>query len=251
MAGSGGAVGARHVYNSAPDGYTVLFSHTAFFVNRAVGLLDFGIEDLETIAVIGRNAGNVILVNANSPYRTLRELVEASRTASPALTFAVDFGATTHVMGVSVNRAGGRFNLVDLGGAPQRATALMGGHVTAIPNAVGTAVPFLESGEFRALAIIEDERNSFAPNIPTAVEQGYDVVFPMYYFFAFPRGTPREIVERFANACEQISRMPEYQRSIGDTFLQRPYFAKLDAARQVLERQQTEIYAMREILLAR
>jgi len=251
MAGAGGALASRHMRTVAPDGYTLLLHHVTMFVNYATGANDFGLEAFDLAAIVGRNGGSLVAVNANSPFHTLRDLMEASLTASPPLTFAANIGASTYVMASGFNRAGGRFNLVDLGDATERIGQLMGGHVTAIPNAIGTIIPFLQSGDFRALAIIEDERNPFFPDIPTAREQGFDVSLPILYFMAFPRGTPSEIVERFTDALEQVSQMPDYQAEIRDVFMQAPFFQRGEAARQWLMAQQAEILAMREQLVTR
>jgi tripartite-type tricarboxylate transporter receptor subunit TctC len=110
-------------------------------------------------------------------------------------------------------------------------------------------IPYIESGDFRALAIIEDMRNPFYPNIPTAVEQGYKgCSLPLFYFFVFPKGTPKEIIAKFTDACEQISKQADYQKEIKDAFLQSPYFVKGEEARKQLEKQQEEILAMRDAL---
>jgi len=250
MPGAGHALGTRHVRTSAPDGYTVMFNHAAMFFNYALGANDFGIEAFEVAAIAGLEGGSVVTVNANSPYMTLQELIASSRTASPPLSFAATAGATTFGMGAMLNREGGNFNLVDIGAAADRLAALMGGHVTTIPNAVGTLIPFLQSGDFRALAILRNDRNPFAPDIPTAIEQGINAAMPIYYFFAFPAGTPREIVERFTDAAEQVNRLPEYAAAL-EAFMQVPYFVRGDAARQQLLRQQAEIMGMRDLLLGR
>jgi len=250
MAGAGMALGSRHVRTAAPDGYTVMIHHAAMFFNYATGANDFGVEAFEVAAIIGQEGGSVIAVNANSPYRTLADLINSSRTASPPLAFAGSAGGSTFGMGAMLNREGGGFNLVDIGHAADRTAALMGGHVATIPIAVGALIPFLQSGDFRALALLRNERNPFAPDIPTAIEQGVNAALPIYYFFAFPQGTPREIVEKFTDALEQVNRMPEYAAAL-EAFMQVPYFVRGDAARQQLLRQQAEIMEMRDLLLGR
>lgn len=252
IAGAGMALGSRHVRNAAPDGYTVLLHHVSLMVNYAVGANDFGIEAFEIAAIVGRNGGSLVTVNSRSPWHTLGDLMAASQTANPQLTFAANVGASTFVMATNFNRAGGNFNLVDLGDASERIGQLMGGHVDVIPNAIGTILPFLESGDFRALAIIDTERNPFASHIPTGIELGFPgTAVPIYYFMAFPGGTPREIVERFTDALEQVFQMQDYRDEIRDAFMQRPVFVRGEAARQQLAAQQAEILAIREDLLVR
>jgi tripartite-type tricarboxylate transporter receptor subunit TctC len=90
--------------------------------------------------------------------------------------------------------------------------------------------------------MLATERNSVFPDIPTTVELGYpDVVLPIYYFFAFPKGTPKEIVDKFAAACEQISKDAGYQAEILKTYQQSPYFKRGDEALTILKEQQAMI----------
>jgi len=248
MAGNGGATGATQVKNAAPDGYTVLFYHTALLVNELSGTTNFGIEAFEFAAVAAKNPGNVIAVSANSPYKTLKDLIEASKTASPQLTFAANMGATTYVQGTMLNKVGAKMNLVDFGGSSERIAALLGGHVTAIPNPLGPSIPYLESGEWRALALLEEERNPIYPNVPTAIEQGYDIANPIYYFFAFPKGTDQAIVNKFADALETINGEAAYQESIMKTYKQNPYFAKTADALKLMQEQVEEHQAIKHLL---
>ena len=120
------------------------------FVNQAVDATDYGLEAFEVAAVAGRNGGSVITVNAKSPYKTLDDLMNASKAKPGELTFAANIGASTSVMGKQMNAAGGEFNLVDIGDASERVAALMGNQIDAIPNALGTTIPYLQSEIGRA-----------------------------------------------------------------------------------------------------
>ena len=246
VTGNGGATGAQQVYDSEPDGYTVLFYHDSLYVNNVTGATDFGIDGFELSCVTGKNAGNVICVSSSSPYETLDDLVEASK--SNNVTFASNVGATTHVMGAMMNAAGAEFNLVDMGNASDRIAALMGQQCDAIPNPLGTTQQYLDSGDFRALALLEEERNENYPDIPTAEELGYDASFPIYYYFAFPAGTDQAIVEKLADACEQIAAMEDVQASLYESFSQSPFFARGEEMKTLEKAQQESVEALRDLL---
>jgi tripartite-type tricarboxylate transporter receptor subunit TctC len=249
VAGNGGAIGATQVKNSAADGYTALIFHTSMFVNKTSGATDFGLESFELSAIIGRNAGNVICVSSKSPYNSLKDLVDASLKNPGKIATAVDLGATTYLMGALLNKAGAKLNLVDMGSSPQRAAALLGGHVDAIINPLGTALPYLDSKDFRALALVEGERNSVYNHVPTAIEQGYQgVTLPIYYFLAFPKGTPKDIVEKMAAACSKVFATDEYKKSILDTYKQSPFFLSAKEAYDVLAKQEKDMMGMKDLL---
>lgn len=246
VTGNGGATGAQQVFDSEPDGNTVLFYHDALYVNNVTGATEFGMDGFELACVAGKNAGNVVCVSTKSEYETLEDLVEASKNGN--VTFASNVGATTHVMGAMMNAAGANFNLVDMGNASDRIAALMGGQCDAIPNPLGTTQQYLDSGDFRALCLLEDERNEHYPDIPTAKELGYDASFPIYYFFAFPDGTDQAIVDKFADACEQVSNMKEIQQAQFESFSQSPFFAKGEEAIALEKEQQASVEALRDML---
>ncbi|MDR1932911.1 MAG: tripartite tricarboxylate transporter substrate binding protein [Spirochaetales bacterium] len=249
VTGNNGAVGATQIKNAAPDGYSVLLYHSALAVGRACGTMDFGIDAFDLACIGGRDSGYAVCVNGKSPYKTLKDLVDASVKSPGKITMAAATGGMTYVIGVLLNQAGAKLDLVDLGGAAERTAGLLGGHVDAIPNPLGTSMPYIQKGEWRALAIAGKERNAKYGEVPTAEEAGYaGVEFSTNYFFAFPKGTPREIIDKFADACEQVYQLQDYQTSIMDTYQQRPYFVKGKEAYDIMKTQEDIILGMKDLL---
>lgn len=247
VTGNGGATAVEEAYSTQPDGYTILFAQDAIHVSQVIDATDYGLKDFELSCIIGKNAGNVICVSKDSKYKTLDDLVEASKTDN--VTLASNVGATTHVMGAMLNKAGANFNLVDMGGSADRIPAVMGGQVDAIPNPIASVAQYLESGQLRALAILEDERNETFPDIPTAKELGYDASFPYYYQFAFPKGTDKEIVEKLADTCEEIADMEEVQTALFENYGQRPFFAKGEDAEKISSEQLKTVESLKDMLM--
>jgi len=252
VTGAAGAVGSREVLEADPDGYTILINHAAFLTNYAIGAIDFGLEDFEIAAIGGAHAGTLLAVNANSPFYTLQDLMDASAERPGELIWGNSLGGHVHAMGILFNRAGGAFNIVDSGDAAERVSLLLGGHVDVISNPIGHILPHIETGALRALAIIEYERNPFIPDIPTGIEQGFPgTAVPAYYFFAFPSGTPQEIVDRFADAMERIYQMEDYRAEIAEVFLQSPFFVRGEGVLDILNAQRELFLGMSEEFLAR
>lgn len=242
VTGNAGAIAGTQVKNSAPDGYTVLFWHTSMFVNKAAGVSEMVIDDFEPAVILASVGGYCLVVNAKTPYRSLKDIMDASKSNPDNLIFAMNIGAASQLYGVLLNQAGAKFKLADVGDAAQRVTNLLGGHIAAIPSPVGAAAPYFDSGDFRPLAMMASERNSVFPNIPTTVELGYpQAILPIYYFFAFPKGTPKDIIDKFAAACEQVSKDPEYRANILKTYQQDPYFKKGPEALTILRTQESSI----------
>ena len=240
VTGAGGSIGARQAKDAAPDGQTVLLFHTAMLVNTASGLADFSWRDFELAGISGREPGGVLVAKADAPWQNLSELIEATKADPGSIDLTTNTGATTYLVGALLNNAGAAFNFVDVGGSADRLTAVLGGNVDVSQNPLGQVKPYIDSGELRGLASLAEARTDALPDVPTIREQGYDVAFQYSYFYLFPKGTPEDVVSKFAEALETVvSETPEYAEEIRTTYFEEPYFrapaeasAELEAAEQ-------------------
>lgn len=233
--GAGGSIGARQVKDAKPDGYTVLFFHSAMFVNQAAGLVDFSFRDFELGAIVAREAGNLIVVRSDAKWKTFQDLVKDSQANPGKINLTGNIGATTYLVARLLNKNGGAFNIIDMGGSAERLRAVMGGHIEVSQNPLGQVKPYIERGDLRALATITEKRLPQFPDVPTTAEAGHDATFQYDYFFLFPKGTPAAIVKRFVDAAERVSQDPKYIRDIEEKYYQLPFFLRGGAARQRME----------------
>jgi tripartite-type tricarboxylate transporter receptor subunit TctC len=252
VSGVGGTLGSRKVKDSPADGHTVLFYHTAILINQITEMVPYGFENFELCAIAAMNPGNAITVNAKSPWKNLKDLVEDSIKRPNEIKFAADIGGTTYVMAMQFVAAGAKVNVVDAGSSTARNAALKGGHIDIVPNPYGTIKPFLQSGDFRALGMTIEKRHPSIPDIPTCKEQGYNVSMEVPYFFAFPKGTPKEIVDKMAKAVEKIaSTNTEYAADIAKAYDQVPFFLDREKAFEFLSKQKEEIGKYKSQLIAK
>lgn len=235
VTGSGGSIASRQVKDSDPDGYTVLFFHTAMNVNEAIGTADFGLDDFKLACVVGKGPGEIIVARKDAGYTNLEELKEYTQEHPGEVKLGIETGTMVHINGKQMQDAGIDVSFVDAGGASDRVAALAGGHIDLIINAYGTVKDYLETGEFVALGQVNSERSDGFPDIPTAVEQGFDIHLEKYYFFAFPKDTPDEIVQKFADACKVVSEDPAYAESIMESYRQTPFYTDAEEGRQLLD----------------
>ena len=234
VTGSGGSIASRQVKDSKPDGYTALFFHTAMNVNEAIGTADFGLDDFKLACVVGKGPGEIIVARKDAPYTNLSELKAYTQEHPGEVKMGIETGTMVHINGKQMQDAGIDVSFVDAGGASDRVAALAGGHIDIIINAYGTVKDYLETGEFVALGQVNSERSDGFPDIPTAVEQGVDVHLEKYYFFAFPKDTPDEIVQKFADACKVVSEDATYAESIMGSYRQTPFYTDAEEGRALL-----------------
>ncbi|WP_319558879.1 tripartite tricarboxylate transporter substrate binding protein [Marispirochaeta sp.] len=230
IAGSGGTIASRKVKDSDPDGYTILINHTNMVMTEVSGVVDFGFEDFE-MACVGAVNADVLTVAADAPYDTLDELAEYSK--DHKLKAAGTVGSLTQMETTLLANAGANLNIIDVGGGANRRAALAGGQIDLIPNAYGSILPFIESGDMKPLALLLNERNPLIPDLPTAKEQGYDIVVPMMYTFFLPKGTPQEVLDTISDAVKKIvTTNPAYAEEIKKAYLQAPFFMNADEGKE-------------------
>lgn len=236
--GNGGATGVRAAKDAANDGYSMLFGSSAFLTNQLSGAVDFGFEAFDFCAIAGKGAGNVICVNKSLGVSNFEELVAYSNEHPGTLKLTANTGATTQAVALMIKDAGVDANIVDSGGSSDRIAGLLGGQVDIIINPYGNVKDYIASGDFIALGLDTDEVNDRMKDagIPTCKEQGFDVVFPSYYFAAFPKGTDPEIVRKMSEAIGSITENNgEFAETIGKAYYQVPEYHDSEEGLKMME----------------
>ncbi len=246
VTGSSGTIASRQVKDAANDGYTVLFSHTVMNVNEMVGIADFGMDDFEIACIAALSPGEVITVRSDLGVTNLDELKAYTQEHPGELDLAIDFGTMVNINGLQMQQAGIDVNLITAGSASERVAALAGGHCDIIINAYGSVKDYLATGEFVALGTTGSQTAEGLGGIPTAKEQGYDITLDKHYFFAFPKDTAPEIVEKFAAAVEKASQNPAYQESIMTAYAQEPFYASPEDGLALMEASKEIIWSFEE-----
>ncbi len=212
--GAGGTLGAGDVAKAAPDGYTLLITTstptwTAKVLYKKLGYTP--VKDFDPVALFPSGA-LLVAVNANVPAKSLRELVSFAK-VNPAAWGTYGAGSWAHMLGDVLNKSE-KLNMVVAhyrGEAPML-TDLIGGQIQAGVGSVQGIMPHIQSGKLRAIGATGKVRTPRLPELQTLVEQGYTApVFGMegYLPFAAPAGTPRDILDKLADAVREASATPQ------------------------------------------
>jgi tripartite-type tricarboxylate transporter receptor subunit TctC len=215
--GAGGIIGEEVVAKSPADGYTLLFDAAPFVVNPSLRKLSFDAnKDLLPVSQV-MTAPNILVVPANSPFKTFNDFLTYARANPGKLTFAsAGIGTGQHLSG-ELLEAQAKIKMVHVpfsGGGPAL-VSLLAGQVSCYFANAASATRYVQSGQLRALAVTSDQRSSNLPNVPTIKELG----FPNYSvtewggMFA-PAGTPLAIVNKLAGAVQAVVKNPDVQSKI-------------------------------------
>lgn len=214
MKDGGQAPAFRYVHDAEPDGYTLLHTHDAFFINQVNGSIDFGLEDMTNLGVTARICGQILVANASKGWTSFEDMVADAKANPDTITLGMSVGSTTQVMANMLIDAGVPVRTVDTSGASERVAMLLGGHIDLAFMGYSDLEQYVESGDFVPLCVAGSEREAACPDIPTAKELGYDVVFDSSYFMLTTPGVDQAIVDKLVKAYEEINAMPDYIEAV-------------------------------------
>lgn len=237
--GAGATVGSRRVKDAVPDGYTLLILHEAILTAKYANTVNYGPEAFEPIAATGE-IGMVLAVAADSPIHDLRDLLEQAAAQPETLAFAANLGAPSHFAGLLLEQKhpGAVFRFAQYGGGADRFAAIKGGHVTLSAFSLAEYVAF--QPDLRALAFLGPKRHPEIPQIPTAREQGYDLVNRNVLFWWAPKGTPQERIEHVARALREAMQTESLRNTLAELKYE-PVFATGPELQTILESLTREI----------
>jgi tripartite-type tricarboxylate transporter receptor subunit TctC len=202
--GASGSLGTAAVAKADPDGRTWLFTFDNHVLNPFVlQKLPFDTEkDFEPVHLLG-TAPYVICTGAQKPYRTLADVVAASK-ERPLTYGPPGAGSMGHLATVLLaKRAGAQLSHVPYKGAGPALQDTMAGHIDLFVGSVAVATPHIQGGKVRAVVQLGRQRTPALPDTPTAIEAGLaGFVAEAWWGFFAPARTPPELVRRFSAAVK-------------------------------------------------
>jgi tripartite-type tricarboxylate transporter receptor subunit TctC len=213
-AGAGGEIGFGELARARPDGYTIGFINTPNVVTIPIERrARYNLEEFTPIANVVEDPG-AFFVLANSPFRTLADLVAHARAKPEDVTYGTSgIGSDDHLAALAFERlAGVRLTHVPFAGAAAVRNALLGRQITIASLNMGEGIADMQSGTARALGQMAERRWEAATETPTFREQGFDIVEGSMRGVAAPAGLPREALDRLVMAVRQAMDNPEFQQ---------------------------------------
>ena len=210
IVGSGGRAGAMEVMKAEPDGYTLLLQSSGFAMQYGLGIADFTYEDFAPIGY-WLDSTMALVVNADSSYETYEDLVEAAKDNEGGTRMGSVTG-TLPLFGLTAieQKEGVTFNKVDLSGSA-KAPELLSNRIDGYIDGFSSVKQYIDSGDFRCLAILASEPQKGYEDIPTFADLGYtDIAYLKQDFGLWaPKGTPEGAVEYINNVMKQAAEDPE------------------------------------------
>jgi tripartite-type tricarboxylate transporter receptor subunit TctC len=212
-AGAAGSIGMEYAAHQAPDGYSFLIANLGpAVVNPILSKVPYDVErDFVPVSLIATGP-NILVVNPNTPARTLGELTAYARANPGKLNFGSGgSGSVAHLSGemykslahidiVHVPYKGGILSVNDL----------LAGNVQLVFSDALPVMQHIRAGKLRALAVTSPERSALAPDIPTCVEAGLPgLVAVNWWGVLLPAGTPKAVADKFRTDLLKVMQDPE------------------------------------------
>jgi tripartite-type tricarboxylate transporter receptor subunit TctC len=216
--GAGATIATERVATSAPDGYTLLMMAAADTVQPALRLkLPYDLErDFSPVSLVA-SGSFVLVVHRLVPARNVKELIALARAQPGKLTYGSSaVGSTPHLAG-ELFRLTSKVNIVHVPykGASEFVIAAAGGQIDMGFPSITPALPLLETGKLKALAVTSVKRSALLPQVPTVSESGlpgYEV--STWYGVTAPAGVPKEIVSRLNAVIGKAVNAPEMKEAL-------------------------------------
>ena len=217
--GAGNTLGSREAAHSPPDGYTLLMSSASGQVISPLVIRNVDYDPIKSFVPVGLFAeGSIIfVVNPNSPYRSVAELVAAAKANPGKLNYgSAGVGTIPHLTAELFKTSAG----IDLVHVPYRGGSLsisdlIAGNITMTFEGSGPLLPHIQGDRLRALAVASATRIGDLPDVPTMMEAGYPNVLSTSWTGLFaPAGTPPEIVARLNAAMNEGLATPELKAAL-------------------------------------
>ena len=218
--GAAGNIGFDWVARQPADGYTLLLAPASNLTVQPALFksLSYDLEKDFTPVSLLVLTPQVLLVHPSVPVGTPRELIDYSKQHPNKVNFGVSLGAYSHLAGELLKaQTGADFTAIPYQGAAPAMNDLLGGQTQFIFNEVITAIPNIQTGKLKPLAIAYKQRAPWLPDVPTMTEAGFpDFEVTSWYAVVARSGTPKAIVDRVSKAFAAVVQSPDFRKRYDD-----------------------------------
>ena len=218
--GAAGSIGMEYAARQAPDGYAFVIGNLGpTAVNPLLSKVPYSVErDFIPVSLISTGP-NILVVNANSPFKSLGELLAYARANPGKLNYGTSGPGSVSHLGAELFKSLTKANVVEVPykGSILAIQDLLGDQIQFIFSDALPALSHIRAGKLRALAVTGPERSPLVPDLPTCVESGVPgLVAVNWWGVLMPAGTPKPIIDKFHGDLVKTMADPEVKRKFGD-----------------------------------
>ena len=207
--GAAGTIGTMQVYQSKPDGYTLIWHHLTLVTSYHTGVGKFTWDSLTPVCQ-GDRFYKALTVHKDAPWKNLDEFLKDAKARPGQIKWGVNIGAGLHFEALGFETVTDtKFQFVAGGGDANQVRALLGKHIDVADPSDTVILQYVKTGTLRALATTGEERLQSLPDIPTFKEQGVDFTFYYEPSLFGPPGMSSDIIEKLNDAARKVLQDPD------------------------------------------
>ncbi len=229
--GGSGAVAMEYAEKMKPDGYHLLIVTASGVMTPHIAGTRLSVADFKGVVRVQMDP-EVMMVKADSPFKTAKDAVEAKKANPGSIKFSGGFlGNIDSLLCYQLFKKAGieKFDYVPYsGGGGEAMTSLLGGHVQVLfgnPSEVG---PQVEAGQIRLIGVATAERLEGMPELPTLREQGYDLIGVLWRGIVAPKGTPDDRIMKLNQLIKEAMQDPSWKKYMKESQLSDGYMTPSD-----------------------
>ncbi len=217
--GAGGNVALDTVAKAKADGYTLVMAQTDNVVMNGLLYKKLSydpVKDFDALGMISKGAA-VLVVRADSPYKTLADVVSAAKAKPKHVTYATPGAGTVAHMILQLWEGASEidFTHVPYRGVAQALPDLLGGQVELYMGSVPTMQSHIDGGKVRALGVSSNQRSGVLKNVPTFTESGIKgVELASVWGLMAPAGTPKPVIDKWNTVINELIAQPDVRQKI-------------------------------------
>lgn len=235
--GGSGVVAFTYIKTKRGDPHTVLTMATGSFLTAASRPdLDLGLEHFTPLAFFARDPQGII-VNADSKYRTFKDLLDDAKTQPGEIVCAVTSATGTgrQTLWKLERETGSRFKFVTFKAGSEAILSVLGGHVPFTTENVSEAWSHIEAKKMRVLAVTTEQRMPALPDVPTLTELGYKVQIGTGRGFVMPAGVPKEAAAAMEALLEKVHKSARWQEYAVNNLYENRWMGSAEFTRYLIE----------------
>lgn len=211
--GAAGALAFSYVTRQRPDGYVIGHAPVEIAMVRTLGYADVGPDNMDLLCLLTKSQP-AVAVRSDAPWKTLREFLEAAA-ARPGRFVVANSGTGSiwHINALLLERSAKvQFVHCPFNGSTGALTTLIGGHVDAAVAGTGEIAPHVKAGRLRVLTVLDGERSTLFPEVPSSTEEGYAPGLNAWSGFFGPKGMSGETRRLLVDAIRVAFEAPEFRK---------------------------------------
>ncbi|OZI44273.1 Bug family tripartite tricarboxylate transporter substrate binding protein [Bordetella genomosp. 4] len=219
MGGTGGSLGTAKVARAKPDGYNIVGGTISSHAINVSIYPDIGYDPVKSFkpVILTGSLPNVLVVRADSPYKTVQDLIDAGKKADSQLNFGSSgVGSSQHLTGeLFMDVTGVKMLHVPYKGSAPSLQALMSGEIDLVFDNITSSVPLIQAGRLRALGVTSKTQSPVLPDVAPLDKLGLPGFEVLSWQAVFaPAGTPDDVIQKLHSAMAQTLKQPEVLKQL-------------------------------------